>query len=132
PLSLGRTYPVNSPRELLYQQRMHVLSDLESVMTRQEMPCTIAQRWSEYALSDILWLLYAVTVKLIHRSLLGLGVLEKEYLIYTFFVQAWRAEYLFGLLDSIQVLIKKLQQNVPLNSALALERVLLDYLEGQH
>ncbi len=129
-LALGRFYPESTARATLYAQRSQLLSDLDALLQKNVTACDVAVRWSDHPLPDLLWFLYAVLAKLIDRSLLSTLQLEAEYQDHTLFARQWRPERLFAQLDIMQDMMRQLQNNVHLNSALALERVLLDFSEG--
>jgi DNA polymerase-3 subunit delta' len=61
PLALGQTYPEGSVRVTLYQQRLQLLDDFDAYVQDGITPCTLAERWSDYPLYDIVWFLYALT-----------------------------------------------------------------------
>ncbi|PJD93651.1 MAG: hypothetical protein CK424_02330 [Legionella sp.] len=129
-LALGCLYAETTVRGTLFSKRTQLLSDLDALLLNTATPCDIAARWSEYPLADVLWFLYALLAKLIDRRLLPTTPLETEYQEHALFARQWQPERLFTQLDTMQDFMRKLQHNVNLNSTLALERVLLEFLEG--
>lgn len=131
PLSLGQAYPSDAGPALLYEKRFTILSDLNAMIEGVLTPCEVAGRWSDFPLGDMLSFLYALTAKLLTITLVETSTLEVEYQEQCLFDKEWCPERLFSQLDTIQVLKHTLQQNITLNSALALERVLLTYLKDK-
>ncbi|MCR9191099.1 MAG: hypothetical protein NXI01_00365 [Gammaproteobacteria bacterium] len=123
-LTLGKYYPESSTRATLCSQRLSLLSDLDALLAKQQTPCDVAQRWSEYPLSDLLWFLYALIAKMIDLRLVG-NDLEVEYQDCAVLTKVWRPEGLFAQLDTLHALMRKSQNNINLNANLALERILL-------
>lgn len=129
PLALGQGYPEGSVRATLYQQRLQLLADFDAYWQDSITPCTLAERWSDYPLYDIVWFLYTLTAKLINGCLMRNTVLEVDYQAFTVFKKDWSVTHLFKQLDSLHTVIEQLQRNITLNSTLALETVLLAYRE---
>lgn len=108
----------DSPRGLLLKQQATFRCALDDVMNSRLSPCVLATQWSDYALGDVLWLLYDLTAQIITEKL---GSFTQSY-------QQKHVMQLFYQLDKINSLMRTVQQNISLNQTLAIETLLLGYI----
>jgi len=119
-LTIGNFYPDASERAELFKQSQSIMADLSDLVDKIISPCTLAAKWSRFALGDLLWFLYLLTAQAIRYRLLNGDV-----------TQAWADKLqlveLFQQLDKINTLMRTVQQNITLNQALAVETLLMGY-----
>jgi DNA polymerase-3 subunit delta' len=124
-LTMGTFYPEASQRAELFRQCQPILQDLCDLFAQTLSPCTLAAKWANYALEDVLWFLYLLAAQTIRYQLSG-GHTEQPWAeqlrCFASFVEP---VVLFQLLDRINALRSTLQQNITLNQTLALEMLLI-------
>ena len=119
-LSIGAFYPEASERAVLFKQCPSMMDDLSALVDKKITSCTLASKWSNYALGDLLWFLYLLTAQAIRYRLLDSPM-----------VPPWADKIepvdLFEQLDKVNALMHTVQQNITLNQTLAIETLLLGY-----
>lgn len=126
-LTIGQFYPDSSERAELFKQCEAIVGDLCDLLDKKLSACTLASKWSCYALGDLLWFLYLLTAQAIryqlvasHTTLPWADQLQR-------FASLVEPVYLFRQLDKINSLITIVQQNITLNQTLAIETLLMEY-----
>jgi len=127
-VSLGKQYPENAKRRLLFEQKEAFVKLFVDLMAGKVSPSTIAVGWKDHALEDILWFLYLLTAEAIYSQLV-LNPSAKESNDSLFLLaHEWRAFDLFEQLKQISAIIKKINHNLVMNQTLVLENLLLGFL----
>ena len=131
-LSLGEHYPLESARgELLSKQHL-MLNALCDVVERTLSPCTVAAAWASYDLGDVIWLLYLILAQTIQMQLLQgwQGFSATDPLVR--FARLLHPVRLLNQLDGLNSTLKKMNYNIPINGALALENILVDFFRNNY
>ncbi len=126
-LSLGLHYDESSPRGVLFQEHAKFIQKLSEASQNQQSVCQLAAQYTNHALIDMLWLLQLVTTTLLQYQLLP----EQQASVNTHLAQLAEKHspvHYFKQLDMILEFIKKINQDIPLNPALALETLLMEYV----
>ena len=125
-LMLGEEYPVESDRFLIVQRAEGLLDGLIAILEGREHPCTIALLWSQFELGTSLWFLYLVYAQLQNRysicAPLSLGPATHQLTRLSSLLQPI---LIFNQIDKINILLGKVNQNIPINPGLALEDLFL-------
>lgn len=125
--AIGEYYPSGSARSQLSKHRDAFVVDLCGVIEGAISPCSVAAKWSSYALEDLLWVLYLITALAIQQLLVGATptgpCLEKL----THLSRLVTPVNLFYQLDQIHEMTQKMNHNININPTLALEKLLLGY-----
>ena len=108
-------YPSDSPRGIIFEARETMMTAFNDYIDGRQSCCQLALSWSKHALDDLLWFLYIMTSMNL-RSSLGNEPGARSYC-------------LLNQLDAIGRLMKKRMANIALNETLALESILLGYIE---
>lgn len=124
---LGASYPETSERASLFKQRFAVVDALCDVIEAIQSPCTVAEEWSAFGLEHVVWLLYLITAETIQDQLLGTSAKTSSFLR---LANLSSTVALFSQLERLNVLQKKILKQMPMNQTLALEDILLGYLQG--
>ena len=119
-LEIGKFYPEASERGALFKQCEPISRDLCDLVDKKISPCTLAAKWSSYALSDLLWFLYLLTAQAIRARLLESQASQP-------WADTLEPVDLFQQLDKINTLMRTMQQNITLNQTLAIETLLMGY-----
>ena len=128
-LSIGKFYPESSERAKLFKDGLLIIDDLCNLLQENISPCTLASKWSRYALEDLLWFLYLLTAQSICYQLLE-GHIEQPWADkLRHFSTLVQPIDLFQQLDKLNSLISTVQNNITLNQTLAIETVLIGYLK---
>lgn len=127
-LSLGKHYPEDSPRGLLFKQQQEIIDKLCDLSERKISVCQLASTWGNHAIHDWLWFFQLFTASVVQHQLL-----PEEPIFFDVRVQqlteAYSPVHFFKQLDIIQELTKKINQDIPLNPTLALESLLMGYVK---
>lgn len=124
-LDIGRFYPASSRGEL-YGSRDRLIKTLADLILNKVSVPEVALLWSEYSLGDLVWFLYLFTMQLVKVALIGSKTEHNSWRVFT---EKIAVDKLFHQLDKINVLSREIQQNIPLNQNLAIESILLGYLD---
>lgn len=124
-LSIGQFYPDDSARAELFKQCQSIIDDLCLLIECKVSACTLASKWSSYALGDVLWLLYLLTAQAIRYQLLDFSTTQLWADKLRYFSQGLEPAVLFQQLDRISALMMIVQQNITLNQTLAIETLLI-------
>ena len=108
-------YPSDTPRGIIFEARDVMMAAFNEYIDGRQSCCQLALAWSKHALDDLLWFLYLVTSTYLFASLNGAYKLSPFCLL--------------NQIDAISCLMKKRMANVALNETLALESILLGYIE---
>ncbi|MFA5960262.1 MAG: DNA polymerase III subunit delta' C-terminal domain-containing protein [Tatlockia sp.] len=128
-LSMGQTHPVDSERGILFSKVPVIIQDLTDLVENKQSVCKLAEKWSSYELSPLLWLIYLIHTQLIEYKLQG-PIYEKEWSKPLYAIaKELHVVQLFNQLDTLNEMSKKLMRNISINSTLALENLLLGYVE---
>ncbi len=126
-LSIGENYLPDLERGKLFAQIDIFLQDLIALRASKTSVCALASKWSAFALSELLWLIYLINSQMIAQRLLR-SYSEKDWsenlnkLAATF-----DPVQLFAQLDQLNALKKHLNNNISLNANLVIENLLLGY-----
>ena len=131
-LTIGQLYPPESSRALLLKNSAEVVTALADLVSGMTSPCTIAAQWSSYVFDDLLWLLYLVTAEAIHQQLIDSHQISPGNETLHRFASKLQLLTLFNQLDQINAIMQKINHNINMNQTLALEDLLLGYLEAFH
>ena len=107
-LNLGKLYPETSPRAQLCAQQEKFSQELNNLMLNKITPCELAKIWSAHDFEDLLWFLYLLTAQMIKQQ----GSIK-----------------LFDQLKKIDQYTSYIRQGVSLNHVLALESLLIGYID---
>lgn len=129
-LALAANYPGSTARTVLMAQAESLLDDLITVLQGTTHPSTLASRWSQFELSHLLWFLYLTYAQLqyMHQGknqILGVGQNQLEQLVILTTPMS-----IFGQIEKINVLLKKMSHNINVNQVLALEDLLFCLLQS--
>ena len=108
-------YPIDSPRGIILSDREAMTSAFNDFLDGRQSCCQLASAWSKHALDDVLWFLYLLTSTYLIASLKSMHRLSPVLLL--------------KQIDVIARLTKKRTANLSFNETLALESILLGYLE---
>ena len=126
-LTIGAFYPEATERAELFKQCQPIIADLCDLVDKKISACTLATRWSKYALADLLWFLYLLTAQAVRYQLLDCHTMQPwDNKLRQFSCQVEPIN-LFQQLDKINVLMRTVQQNITLNQALAVETLLMGF-----
>lgn len=123
-LAIGECYSPDSSRAILFQQRTTILMELCEVIEQKMSLCTLAARWSNYILDDLLWLLYLLTAQAIHHQLVEAPLPEP----FASFARLTTPVVLLNQLEQINAIARKINHNININQTLVVENLLLGYL----
>ena len=124
-LTIGTFYPQASERAELFKQGISIIDDLCYLLEKKLSPCTLASKWSNYALADLLWFLYLLTAQAIRYQLVDCHTEQPWADNLQRFSKLVEPVDLFQLLDKINSLMNTVQQNITLNQTLAIETLLM-------
>ena len=125
-LRLGLSYSADSSRGVLFKHQQEMIQQLCALSEGQSSVCQVASMWSRYGLSDCLWFFQLFTSSLLQHQLLAEQVIFKDVRVQAL-AQRYSPVHVFKQWDAIQALIKKTNQDIPLNPTLALESLLMEY-----
>jgi len=111
----------------LIAQLPDMILDLERFLIQKQQGCAIAAKWAAFDLTEVAMLLYWINASMIYQQM---GVSQKQ--VGTLFQVQWPIIPLFILfqqMDSLNQLVKKLNQGISMNALLTIEHFLLGYLE---
>lgn len=117
-----------SGRMKIVAEMNQVIQNLLDLANKEVSLCTIAQAWSTYELSDLLWFLYLIHAQLIASQLRGSSLPEQTARLLSL-TKRFKLPFFFNQLDKINEIIKKLVNNIHVNAVLALEDFLLGYVK---
>lgn len=126
-LTIGEFYSEASERAALFKQCQPIIDDLCDLLDNSISPCTLASRWSAYALGDLLWFLYLLTAQSIRYQLVDCSTKQPWSEKLQYFSSLVEPIQLFQQLDRINALMTTVQKNIALNQALAIESLLLNW-----
>lgn len=126
--ALGAYYAPEHVRAQIYTQRPELILGLGQMLDGVLTPSEVAVAWSAHEWDAQLWFLYLITAQAIHDGLLG-QVGNDVVMRRMASLPTWR---LFSQLGQITTFMQKRQDAYQLNTVLALERVLLGFLEENH
>ncbi|MBA2648562.1 MAG: DNA polymerase III subunit delta' [Legionella sp.] len=130
-LSLGARYPQDSERALMMAEAEPIMEDFIAMLDNKMHPCTVAAKWNGFDLSTLLWLLYLTFAQLLqmkHRKSPVSGPASQQLITLSSLLQA---NLIFKVLDEINLLYKKLNQNMNINQSLALENLLFSLMDNR-
>ncbi len=127
-LSIGQYYSPESPRAELFQQSATIITQLCELMEGKLSPCTLAERWSTYALDDLLWLVYLLTAQAIHYQLVQTTIMPRGNEPLMYLARLTTPVNLLNQLRQINAITEKINHNINMNQTLVLEDLLLSYL----
>ncbi len=128
-LTIGKFYEEASARAELVKQGGSIIDDLCALLDKNVSACSIAPKWSRYALGDLLWFLYLVTAQAIRYQLLDCHTTQPRPDKLQYFSQLVEPAALFQQLDRLNLLMGVLQQNITLNQTLVIESLLINLVE---
>ncbi len=128
-LIIGKFYPEGSVRAELFKQGGPIIDDLCALLDGNISACSIAPKWSRYALGDLLWFLYLVTAQAIRYQLIDYHTTQHMTDKIKYFSRVVEPAALFQQLDRINLLMGVVQQNITLNQTLAIETLLINLVE---
>lgn len=123
---LAQQFPPTSSRVDLLNKREIIYSSLINLMERKIHPCVLAAQWSEFELVDMLWFLYLIFAQIQFHLVAPKLIQLPEELFFSRFITLIQTKTLILLIEKIESIIKKLYRNVPLNSTLILENLLIE------
>jgi len=126
-LSLGAHYPEESPRGILFKQQEEIIQKLCDLSEGKTSVCQLSSAWGNHALHDWLWFFQLFTASLLQHQLLSEEPVFFDARLQKL-AQAYSPVHFFKQLDIIQELTKKINQDIPLNPTLALESLLIGYI----
>lgn len=126
-VALGELYPPDSERAELFKQGPSIIHDLCELKAGKISVCTLSAKWSNYALSDVLWFLYLITAQAIRIQLLQNANHQDIAIDLQRFSESIEPHHLFLQLDKIISFINSIKSNITLNGTLALESLLMGY-----
>jgi DNA polymerase III subunit delta' len=113
-----------------HEKLPEIIQDLAELVANRVSVCALAEKWSNYELENLLWLIYLLNAQMIDYQLNShrdkRNGTEPLYQL----SQNFQPIDLFRQLDQINNLNKKLQRYISLNQRLALENLLLGYKNG--
>ena len=116
-----------SSRAALYEKRELIMTALCELVEGKITPCTFASNWGTYELIDLVWLLYVMTAQAIQFKLLESTPTIVKTELLSRFANAYSPFILFGQLNKINSILKKLSKNISMNKVLALEDLCIGY-----
>lgn len=125
-LNLGLYYEPTTTRGELFSQYPDILNTLSKLQKTQLSISQTAQAWSKHTLSDWLWLLHLLTTTLLQQQLAPNSI-QAEHGQLLELAHAYTPVQLFKQLDMILKFTQQLNQDIPLNSTLVLETLLIGY-----
>ena len=111
----------------LIAQLPDMVVDLERFLIQKQQACAIAARWAAFDLTEVAMLLYWINASMIYQHM---GVSPKQ--LGSLFNAQWPIiplSILFQQMDSLNQLVKKLNQGISMNALLSIEHFMLGYLE---
>ena len=126
-LTIGELYSKDAPRAVLVKDANLIITALCELVESKVSPCTIAAQWSVYVFEDLLWLLHLITAQAIHFKLMEKHTNVLDTALLTQFSRLRNPVNLFGCLDQINAITKKIHHNINMNQTLVLEDLLLRY-----
>ncbi len=127
-VALGEHYPTESNRAKLYAKRQSMMSALCDIIEGQLSPCTVAAQWADFHLSDVLWLLYLILAQAMQMQLLHAQNVTPDNEVIGRFASLLTPVALLHHFDTIYLISKKLSHNISINTTLALEHLLTDFI----
>ncbi len=125
-LTLGLHYDEASTRGMLFKQYPKIIQELCDLSKGQGSVCQLAALWSDYTLNDCLWFF-----QLLLGTLLKVQLLPEASTVADPQLKALASRFspvhFFKQLDMILKITRDLNQDIPLNPALALETLLMGY-----
>lgn len=118
----------DSPRGILLQQQQDIMNKLCDLSEGKISVCQVAATLGKHDLQDWLWFFQLFTASLLNYKLLPEASVVDDARLQKL-IEAYSAVHFFKQLDEIQNLTKKLNQDIPLNPILALETLLIDYVQ---
>lgn len=128
-LTIGKFYAEASERAELFKQCQPIIEDLCELLDKKISPCSLASRWSNYALGDLLWFLYLLTAQAIRYQLLDCHTEQPWAETLRRFANRIEPVDLFQQLDQINALMNTVLRNITLNQTLAIETLLMGYTD---
>ena len=128
-LMMDQFYSEDAKRMVLFTQRLSIISSLCELVEEKISPCAVAAQWSSYVLDDILWFLCLLVAQAIRFQLVGGDATQPWIDKLMYFARLVKPVRLFKQMDQINTLMKKTHRNITLNQTLAIEALLLGFIE---
>ncbi|KTD09456.1 DNA polymerase III subunit delta' [Legionella jamestowniensis] len=128
-LAIGEYYNPESERGKIFSCLTAILQDLMDLKNKKTSVCGVATRWLTYEFNELIWLLYLLNSQLI-QTRLARRLPEKSWSSQVYQLsQYFHPVCLFHQLDELNRITKKMNQNISINQTLALENLLLRYMQ---
>jgi DNA polymerase-3 subunit delta' len=131
-VALGEHYPAESNRAKLYAKRQSMMISLSDIIEGQLSPCTVAAQWAGFHLADVLWLLYLILAQTMQMQLLHVQNATPDNEAIGRLARLLTPVALLHQFDTIHLIFKKLSHNISINTTLALEQLLTDFIPKAH
>ncbi|MDF1828014.1 MAG: hypothetical protein P1U39_07015 [Legionellaceae bacterium] len=119
----------DTPRGMLLQQQQDIINKLCDLSEGKISVCQLVSTLGKHELQDWLWFFQLFTASLLNYKLLpDASVVDDTRL--PKLIEAYSPVKLFQQLDMIQDLTKKINQDIPLNPTLALETLVMGYVQS--
>ncbi|QRN03821.1 DNA polymerase III subunit delta' [Legionella sp. MW5194] len=123
-LALGQRHAEDTAKGKVFSQQSTILEDLQALLTREESACSLAAKWASHDFPALLWFL-----SLLHAHLIYLKLMQKsdDQAAMNTLASSLSVPVLFGQIDKINGIFKKINHTISVNQLLALENLLLGY-----
>lgn len=128
-LLLKAYYSEDESRGLLFHQQAIIIGNFCAVLEKKKTPCEVATLWASYPLDDLLWFLYLIVNQTLRYQLYNQYKLPNELSAIRQLALLTKPFLLFRFIEQIENLCAKINQNIPVNQILSLERLLLSYMD---
>ncbi len=126
-LSIGLQYEAESPRGLLFKEQAAIIEKIASLSHKNTSICQLASEWGTHTLIDWLWFFQLLTTTLLHYQLVPNPSVSPSTPIEQLTSKHSPVHY-FKQLDMILKFTQQMHQDIPLNSTLVLETLLMGYI----
>lgn len=125
-LKLGERYPQDSEQMMIINHAESILEGLIAVLEKKAHPCVMAAQWIQFELNTLLWFFYLVYSQIqmmwINKSNAeGLATPQLHKL-----AELLNPIVIFSQIDKINLIQRKLNHNLNVNSTLVLEDLLMN------
>ncbi|MDF1677337.1 MAG: hypothetical protein P1U32_01420 [Legionellaceae bacterium] len=127
-LNIGLQYNADSPRGLLFKEQATIIQKISGLSHQSTSICQLASEWgTPHALVDWLWFFQLLTTTLLRYQLIPDPSVSPGHPIAKLASKHSPVHY-FKQLDMILKFTQQMHQDIPLNSTLVLETLLMGYI----
>ncbi len=129
-LTVGEFYNRDSSRGIIFSHHYDFIEDLLALVKDKALICNTANKWANYGLGDVLWLIYLINAEMLNCHLCKNSIEKSELTQLYKLALKFNPLLLLKQIAQINKVQKKLQQSINLNTNLVLENLLLGYFGG--